>query len=123
MKKTLTILVIFIASIAYSQNDYSVMYNSRFNQNEQISCKTKVELKDKGTSVIVTDYDTMNVVRMTRTSEFYKMKTEEGLSYRGAILVSDLTGTKYVIQIFEDEDYGIRFISQFETIQYLGRVW
>ena len=107
----------------FSQDNYSTMYDSRFYENEQISCKTKIELKDKWSKITITSYETMKTFSLTRTSKFYDLKTKEGLSYRGAILTADGDGTKFVMQIFEDENYGIRFVSEKETVQYLGKVW
>ena len=123
MKKLFLSLILFISLISYSQEDYEILYDQVFRSTWK-SEPTLFEFDSILNEVNVTTVNSGLKKNLIRISDYKESETEGGFVYYFAMYVDQITNQEIMMQIFKDDEYGIRLIySDGRTVQYASKVW
>ena len=123
MKKIFLSLMLFISLISYSQEDYEILYDQVFRSTWK-SEPTLFEFDSILNEVNVTTVNSGLKKNLIRISDYKESETEGGFVYYFAMYVDQITNQEIMMQIFKDDEYGIRLIySDGRTVQYASKVW
>lgn len=123
MKKLFLSLMLFISLISYSQEDYEILYDQVFRSTWK-SEPTLFEFDSILNEVNVTTVNSGLKKNLIRISDYKESETEGGFVYYFAMYVDQITNQEIMMQIFKDDEYGIRLIySDGRTVQYASKVW
>ena len=123
MKKIFLSLMLFISLISYSQEDYEILYDQVFRSTWK-SEPTLFEFDSILNKVNITTVKSGLKKNLIRISDYKESETEGGFVYYFAMYVDQITNQEIMMQIFKDDEYGIRLIySDGRTVQYASKVW
>ena len=115
--------MLFISLISYSQEDYEILYDQVFRSTWK-SEPTLFEFDSILNEVNVTTVNSGLKKNLIRISDYSDSETEGGFVYYFAMYVDQITNQEIMMQIFKDDEYGIRLIySDGRTVQYASKVW
>ena len=109
MKKLFLILMLFISVISYSQKDHEILYDQVFRSSWETE-QTLFELDSILNKVKITTVKSGLKKNLIRISDYSDSETEGGLVYYFATYLDEFTEEEILMQIFKDDEYGIRLI-------------
>lgn len=122
MKKIFLTLMLFISLISYSQEDYEILYDQVLRTTWK-SEPTLFEFDSILNNVSITTVKSGIKKNLIRISDYSESETEGGFVYYFAMYVDEITNQEVMMQIFKDEEYGIRLIYSYgRTVQYTSKV-
>lgn len=109
MKKLFLILMLFISVISYSQKDHEILYDQVFRSSWETE-QTLFELDSILNKVKITTVKSGLKKNLIRISDYSDSETEGGFVYYFAMYLDEFTEEEILMQIFKDDEYGIRLI-------------
>jgi hypothetical protein len=109
MKKLFLILMLFISVISYSQKDHEILYDQVFRSSWETE-QTLFELDSILNKVKITTVKSGLKMNLIRISDYSDSETEGGFVYYFAMYLDEFTEEEILMQIFKDDEYGIRLI-------------
>lgn len=109
MKKLFLILMLFISVISYSQKDHEILYDQVFRSSWETE-QTLFELDSILNKVKITTVKSGLKKNLIRISDYSDSETEGGFVYYFATYLDEFTEEEILMQIFKDDEYGIRLI-------------